>query len=118
MDLSTQKDQGEFNSCPIITQLGAGFRAGPSNADYQSVHCRDKVLNPYRVGLNLPARIRPNTIDFSRSMAQLLESLNDLNENLREGFGIVATCSDNWRLTMSIYGLMIKLFNIRVLSQD
>ena len=29
-------------------------------------------------------------LDFSKSMLQLLESLGDLNENLREGFGIVA----------------------------
>ena len=53
MDLNTQKNQGEFNSHPIIFQLGTGSRAGPSNPDYQPMYCSDKVLNPYRVGLDL-----------------------------------------------------------------
>ena len=85
------------------------------------MYCSDKVLNSYRVGLDLTAqrnlgesdshpsilqpnarsRIEPSNLDFSKSMAQLLGSLGDLNENLREGFGVVAACSDNWRCTMS-----------------
>ena len=120
MDLTTREDQGEFNSRPIIFQPGTGFRAGPSKNDYQPMYCSYKVLNPYRVGLDLTtqedqgefnshlvisqscARSRTETsnIDFSKSMKQLLGSLGDLNENLREGFGILADCSDNWRHTM------------------
>ena len=70
MDLTTQEDLGESNSPPMFPQSSARFRIEPSN------------------------------IDFSKSMAQVLGSLGDLNENLRVGFGIVAACSDNWRLTM------------------
>ena len=33
-------------------------------------------------------------------MTQLLESVGDLNLNLRSGFNIVAACSDNWRQSM------------------
>ena len=69
-DLNTQEDQGESNSCPMISQSSARSRTEPSN------------------------------IDFSKSMMQLLGSLGNLNENLREGFGIIAACSDNWRHTM------------------
>ena len=53
MDLNTQENQGEFNSCPIIFQLGTGSRAGPSNADSQPMYCSDQVLKPYRIGLDL-----------------------------------------------------------------
>ena len=118
LDLTTQEDQGEFNSCPIIYQPGARSRTGP--ADCQFMYCSDTVLNPYRFGLDLNtqedlgesyscpmilqfsarSRIEPSNIDFSKSMGQLLGSLGNLNENLREGFGIVAACSDNWRHTM------------------
>ena len=38
LDLTTQNDQGEFNSRPLILQLGTGSGAGPSNADYQSMY--------------------------------------------------------------------------------
>ena len=51
-DLTSQEDHREFNSHLIISQLGTGSRAGPNNADYQSMYCSDKVLNPYRVGLD------------------------------------------------------------------
>ena len=84
------------------------------------MHCSDKVLNPYRVELELNNqedqgesnscsmisqssprfRTEPRTIDFSKSMTQLLGSLGNLIENLWEVFGIVAACSDNWRHTM------------------
>ena len=70
MDLNTQEDQRESNSRPMIFQSGARSRAEPSN------------------------------IDFSKSLTQLLSSLGNLNENPRDGFGIVAACSDNWRHTM------------------
>ena len=120
MDLTAQEDQGGFNSCPIILQLGTGSGAGPSNADNQYMYCSGKVLNSYRVGLDLTAqrnlgesdshplippptarpRIEPSNLDFSKSMAQLLGSLDDLNENFREEFGVVAACSDNWRCTI------------------
>ena len=70
----------------------------------------DKVLNPYRVGLDLntqgaqrefiscPMMFQPSTrsgtepssIDFSKSLKQLLSSKGNLNENPREGFGIIA----------------------------
>ena len=118
--LHAQKDKGEFNSHPIILQLGTGSEAEPSNTDNQYMYCSDKVLNSYRVGLDLTTqedlgesssrplfpqssarfRIEPSNIDFSKLMAQLLGSVGDLNENLREGFGTVASCSDNWRITM------------------
>ena len=118
-NLTTREDQGKFNY-PVISQLAPVSRAGYSNTDYQPMYCSDKVLNPYRVGLDLTtqedqgefnshlvisqscARSRTETsnIDFSKSMKQLLGSLGDLNENLREGFGILADCSDNWRHTM------------------
>ena len=45
-------------------------------------------------------RAEPSYIDFSKSMMQLLGLLGNLNEKIREGFGIVATYSDNWRHTM------------------
>ena len=84
------------------------------------MYCSDKVFNSYRVGLDFTAqrnlgesdslpsipqpnarpRVEPNNLDFFKSMAQLLGSLGDLNENIREGFGVVAACSENWRLTM------------------
>ena len=70
LDLNTRENQGESNSRPMISQSSARSRAEPSN------------------------------IDFSKSMTQLLGSLGNFNENLREGFGIVAGCSDNWRHTM------------------
>ena len=70
MDLSTQKDLGESNSRPMIPQF------------------------------NYRPRIDPSNLYFSKSMAQLLGTLGDLNENLREGFCVVAACSDNWRLTI------------------
>ena len=63
MDLTAQEDQGEFNSCPLITQLGAGSKAGSSKTDYPSAYCRDKVLNPYRVGLDLPALVESTNIE-------------------------------------------------------
>ena len=120
-DLTIQEDQGEFNPYPIILQLGTGSRAGSSNADYQSMYCSDKVLNSYRVGLDLTAqrnigksnthlstlqpndglRIEPRNIDFSKSMTQLLGSLGDLNQNIKEGFSVVAACSNNWRLALA-----------------
>ena len=53
LDLTTWEDQGEFNSRPIIFQLGTGSRAGSSNAEYQPIYCSDKVINPYRIGLDL-----------------------------------------------------------------
>ena len=65
MNLNTQEVLGESNSCPMISQSGARSRTEPRN------------------------------IDFSKSMTQLLGSLGNLNENPREGFGIVAACSDN-----------------------
>ena len=46
LDLNTQQDQGEFNSCPMISQLGTRSRA-------EAVYCSDKILNPYRVELDL-----------------------------------------------------------------
>ena len=46
------------------------------------------------------SKAEPSNIDFSKSMTQLLGSLGNLNENLREGFGTVAACFDNWRHTM------------------
>ena len=66
----SQKDQGESNSRPMISQSSARSRTEPSN------------------------------IDFSKSTTQLLGSLGNLNENLREGFGVVAACTDKWRQTM------------------
>ena len=88
--------------------------------NYQPMYCSDKVLNPYRVGLDLNtqgdqgesnsrlmisqsgarSRAEPSNIDFSKSLTQLLSSMGNLNENPREGFGIDAACSDNWRHTM------------------
>ena len=53
MDLNIQGAQGEFNSCPMISQPGTRYRAEPSNIDYQPMYCSDKVLNPYRVGWDL-----------------------------------------------------------------
>ena len=53
MDLNTQEGQREFNSLPMISQLGTRSRVEPSNVDYQHVYCSGKVLNPYRVGLDL-----------------------------------------------------------------
>ena len=120
MDLKTQGAQGEFSSCLMTSQLGTWSRAEPSNVDYQPMYCSDKVLNPYRVGLDLNtqedqaesnsslmisqsgawSRAEPSYIDFSKSLTQLQSSLGNLNENPMEGFGIVAGCSDNWRLTM------------------
>ena len=113
---SETEGQGEFNSRSIISQLGTRSRTEPSNADYQSMYCSNKVLNPYRVGLDLSTQedqgefnscsmisqigAEPSNIDFSKSMTQLLGSPRNLNENLRKGFGIVAACSDNWRHTM------------------
>ena len=49
---------------------------------------------------SIRSRAEPSTIDFSKSLTQLLSSMGNLNENPREGFGIVAACSDNWRHTM------------------
>ena len=70
MDLNTQEVLGETNSCPMLSQAGARSRPEPSNLDY------------------------------SKSQTQLLSSLGNLNKKPREGFGIVAACSDNWRHTM------------------
>ena len=53
LDITTQEDQGEFNSLLIICQLGTGSGAGPSNSDYQYMYFSDKVLNPCRVRLDL-----------------------------------------------------------------
>ena len=120
LDLNTQEDQGEFNFCPMISQPDTRSRAEPSNIDYQPMYCSDKVLNPYRVGLDLNtqgdqgeynscpmisqsgdrSREQSSNIDFSKSLTQLLSSMGNLNENPREGFGIDAACSDNWRHTM------------------
>ena len=88
--------------------------------NYQPMHCRDQVLNPYRVGLDLNtqgsqgefnscsmtpqsstrSRAELSSIDFSKSLTQLLSSMGNLNENPREEFAIVAACTDNWRQTM------------------
>ena len=54
LDLNTQEDQGESNSCPMISQSGARSRAEPSN------------------------------VDFSKSLTQLPSSLGNLNENPRK----------------------------------
>ena len=70
MDLNTQGAQGEFNSRLMMFQPSTRSGAEPSS------------------------------IDFSKSLTQLLTSIGNLNENPREGFGIVAACSDNWRHTM------------------
>ena len=65
------------------------------------MYCSDKVLNPYRVGLDLDtqedlgefsscpiislsgarSRPEPSSLDFSKSMTQLLGYLGNLNEN-------------------------------------
>ena len=70
MDLNTQGAQGEFDSRSMTSQSSTKSRAEPS------------------------------TIDFSKLLKQLLSSMGSLNENPREGFGIIAACSDNWRHTM------------------
>ena len=74
------------------------------------MYCSDKVLNAYRVGLDLTAqrnlgesdsclsipqpnarpRFEPSNLDFSKSMAKFFGSLGDLNDNLREGVCVVA----------------------------
>ena len=46
---------------------------------------------------NVRSRVEPGSIDLSESMTQLLGSLRDLNLTLKEGFNIIAACSDNWR---------------------
>ena len=100
-----------------------GFRDEPSNTDNQYRFSGDKILDLQRTGLdltaqinggnlvsltpihpsNVRARVEPGTIDFSKPMTQLLGSLGDLNLNLREGFNIIAPCSDNWRQSMRSY---------------
>ena len=117
MDLTAQ------DSRPITVQHGTGSRDGLRNADNQYMVCSDKVLDSHRVGLDFTAqrnvgefeshpsmtqpnvrpRVDPSNIDFSKSMTQLLGSLGDLNQNLREGFSIVAACSDNWRHTIVVH---------------
>ena len=49
---------------------------------------------------NVRSRVEPGSIDLSESMTQLLGSLRDLNLTLKEGFNIIAACSDNWRHSM------------------
>ena len=51
MDLTTPEDQGEFNSRPIILQLGTGSRAGPSNADYQPI-CTVVTMSLIHIGVD------------------------------------------------------------------
>ena len=36
-------------------------------------------------------------------ISQLLGSLGDLNQNIREGFNIIAACSDNWNIAMGAH---------------
>ena len=42
----------------------------------------------------------PTGIDFSKPMTQLLESLGDLNSNVKQGFNVVSAYSNNWNTTM------------------
>ena len=90
------------------------------NTDNQYMFSSDKVLDPHRAGSDLTAqrnigefvslppilqsnvrsRIEPSNLDFSKSMTQFLGSPGDLNENPREGFCVVAACSNSWRHTM------------------
>ena len=46
-------------------------------------------------------RSESNSINFSQYLLQTLESLGNLNKNLREGFAKGSGCTDMWRETMS-----------------
>ena len=95
--------------------------ASVRDPNYQYMYSIDQVLNPSRVGLDLNiqgaqgefnshpmapqsisgSRVKLSSVDFSKSVTQLLNSMGNLNENPMEGFTVVAACTDNWRQTMS-----------------
>ena len=72
---------------------------GHSNTGYSDRYCSGQILDSYRLESDLPAGGQ-NGIDMSKSMGQLLESLEDLNQNIRSGFNIMAVCTDYGRQTM------------------
>ena len=71
LDLTTQEDQGEPNSNPIISQFGINSRTEPSNADYQPMYCSDKDLNPYRVGLDLSTQEDQGELNSCTMISQI-----------------------------------------------
>ena len=75
-------------------QSGIGFSDGLSNTAPQNYYCSGQVLESYILDSDLPAS-NQSRIDFSKPMSQLQGSLGNLNENVNDGFNVVAACSDN-----------------------
>ena len=80
-------------------QVGTEPIGGYSNTGCPDRYCSVQVLDSYRLESDLPASGQ-SCIDISKPMGQLLESLEDLNQNIKSGFNIVTVCSDNWKQIM------------------
>ena len=96
----------DYNPCysdnpPLIRSVLSPLTdiVGHSNTGYSDRYCSGQILDSYRLESDLPAGGQ-NGIDMSKSMGQLLESLEDLNQNIRSGFNIMAVCTDYGRQTM------------------